>query len=115
MNFIQRNQTVIIFLFIVGALFFGYQYFFSAPQEGALNVTNVQAAGSEADQELIALLLELKGIRLDNAIFTDTTFQSLTDFSKELVTEPIGRVNPFAPIDASQGKTTGTTQGKTTR
>lgn len=108
MNFIQRNQTVIIFLVIVGGLFFAYQYFFSAPQESALNVTNVQAAGSEADQELIALLLELKGIRLDNAIFSDTTFQSLTDFSKELVAEPIGRINPFAPIE-------GTTQGKTTR
>lgn len=107
MNFFKQYQTVVVFLVVVGLIYSAYQFFFGTTNEQALSVTNVQAVGSVADQELIALLLELKGIRLDNAIFTDQNFVSLTDFSKDLVQEPVGRTNPFAPIDAPQPKKAG--------
>ena len=98
MDFIKQYQTGIIFLAIVLALFLGYQYFF-ADETGA--VVEVTALNSGADQELVALLFELKGIQLDDSIFTDPVFQSLNDFGRDLVPEPVGRKNPFAPLTGS--------------
>jgi type II secretory ATPase GspE/PulE/Tfp pilus assembly ATPase PilB-like protein len=45
-------------------------------------------AAAPADQDLIALLLDLKSISLDEQIFSDPAFQSLSDFSQDLVAEP---------------------------
>jgi len=99
MELIRKYQTVILFVVIVAGLFGVYQIFFAGSNEPALTVTQTAAAGP--DQDLVALLFELKGIRLDNALFSDPLFQSLKDFGKDLVSEPIGRPNPFAPLGGS--------------
>lgn len=96
MNLFRQYQSAITFIVVVGVLYLGYQFFFAAPTEDALIVTTEQGAGP--DQDLIALLFELKSIRLDNAIFGDPLFQSLNDFGQTLVQEPVGRQNPFAPL-----------------
>lgn len=98
MNIFRQYQSAITFIIVVGVLYAGYQFFFASPTEDALTVTEVQGAGP--DQDLIALLFELKSIRLDNSIFGDPLFQSLNDFGQELVQEPVGRQNPFAPLGA---------------
>ena len=46
----------------------------------------------------MGVLLDLRAIRLDGQIFSDPAFQSLRDSSVDIVLEPIGRVNPFAPL-----------------
>lgn len=99
MDFIKKYQTIILFVVIVGVLFAGYQFLLAPSNEPALEATPTEAAGP--DQDLVALLFELKGIRLDNTLFADPLFQSLKDFGKDLVSEPIGRVNPFAPLSGS--------------
>lgn len=99
MNLLQQYRTAIAFVAIVLVLFAGYSYFFAEPDESALTVTETPGAG--VDQDLVALLFELRSIRLDNALFVDPIFQSLQDFGKELVPEPIGRQNPFAPLGES--------------
>lgn len=96
MNLFRQYQTVITFIVVVIVAYLGYQYFFAPSNEEAITVTETPNSG--VDQDLIALLLELRSIRLDNEIFADPLFQSLTDFSKELVSEPVGRPNPFAPF-----------------
>ena len=53
---------------------------------------------AEEGGDLIALLLELKSIKLDTAILQNPTFLTLQDFSVTLIPEPVGRVNPFAPL-----------------
>ncbi len=97
MDFLKRYQTIFIFVAIVAIAYGAYTYFFAPTTEAPLTVTQVSLA-SEPDQELIGLLLELKGIHLNETIFSDSIFASLIDFSKELVSEPIGRSNPFAPF-----------------
>ena len=102
MNFIRRYQTILLFVLIVIGAFLVYQYFFAPSTEAPLTTTNSLSA-SGPDQDLIALLLELKSIRLDNTLFNDSVFKSMQDFSKELVQEPQGRPNPFAPLGATIG------------
>lgn len=98
---LQKFKAVIIAVLVIAIAFFVYSYFFAKPTEPVLSVQAVSNTPS-VDQDLIALLLQLKSIKLDDAIFSDSAFKSLQDFSQELVQEPVGRNNPFAPLGAKQ-------------
>jgi hypothetical protein len=101
-DFIRQYQAAILFLAIVLALFGGYKFFLEEPETPVVQVARTPGAGP--DQDLVALLFELKGIRLDNALFGDPLFKSLQNFGQELVSEPVGRSNPFAPLSGTQVK-----------
>ena len=95
MNFIKQYSTVLSFIGIVLALYLGYVWLFAPSTEPVVEVTQ---AATAPDQELVALLFELKNIRLDSTLFEDPLFKSLRDFGRDLVSEPVGRNNPFAPL-----------------
>lgn len=101
MTILKRFQGLIIGVIVIVVAFVAYSYFIAPSQEAPLSAENV-AVTSSVDQDLISLLLELKSIRLDDRIFSDAAFRSLEDFSRELVPEPVGRNNPFAPLGARQ-------------
>lgn len=71
----------------------------ASPSGSLLQTETVDQNGS--DQELVATLLALRSVKLDGAIFSDPGFQSLKDFSTEIVPEPIGRPNPFLPLNST--------------
>jgi hypothetical protein len=96
---LAKYQNVIIIVVVLAIAFGVYSYFFVGKEEAVLTSENTGAA-APADQDLIALLLDLKSISLDEQIFSDPAFQSLSDFSQDLVAEPVGRDNPFAPLGA---------------
>lgn len=102
MNLLKRYQGVIGILAIAIAGFIAYSVFFKGSDAPPLSQEDVSAAKSAVDQELIALLLTLKTITLDTALFDDPAFKSLKDFSQELVPEPVGRPNPFAPLEGAE-------------
>ncbi|MEK7063729.1 MAG: hypothetical protein AAB955_03510 [Patescibacteria group bacterium] len=100
MDLFRRYQTIILFIVAVAFIFLGYKAFFAPAEDPAVLTVSEEASGP--DQELIALLFELRAIQLDPAIFADPIFQSLSDFSLELVPEPTGRQNPFAPLGGTE-------------
>lgn len=74
---------------------------------GAYNITNganeglllsTRKSDDLVGNELLALLLEIKSIKLDATIFDRKSFNNLKDFSIEIKSQPTGRVNPFAVI-----------------
>ena len=97
MDFLKKYSTALMFIGIVAVLYGGYVFFIAEPAEPVLTVTET---GASPDQDLIALLFELKSIRLDSSLFGDPLFRALKDFGQDLVSEPIGRNNPFAPLGA---------------
>ncbi len=101
MNFMKQYKTAFWFIGIVLVLYVGYSYFL-APSEGP--VLTVTETASSPDADLVALLFELKNIRLDNTLFTDPVFRALKDFGQDLVAEPVGRNNPFAPLNGQNVK-----------
>lgn len=105
MNFLKQYSTVISFVVIVAVLYGGYVLFFAEGTEPVVEVTETNAT---PDQDLIALLFELKSIRLDSALFEDQLFKALKDFGRDLVSEPVGRPNPFAPLGGSSIQTKAT-------
>lgn len=104
MNIFEKNKRTILGLLLLGVVFGGY-YLFGRPATlpGIEATSNVAGLG---DEELLTELSKLKSLELDDSIFSDPVFRSLTDFSQPITPEPVGRENPFLPIGA-MGTTTG--------
>ncbi len=101
MNLLVRYKMVVFALAFAVIGFVVYTTFFpSRGGEPTLATEEVTSPEEAENQDLIALLYNLRAITLDNAIFSDPIFMSLVDFSQVLVAEPVGRENPFAPLNA---------------
>ena len=67
--------------------------------DASLQVTTASSDNSLMANDFLTLLLSVKSIKLDDAIFADSAFFSLHDSSITLVPDGNeGRSNPFAPI-----------------
>ncbi len=75
-----------------------YFWFFSGDSSKDALVTTNQDPTSEVSRSLLVTLSNLNTIKLDNTIFDDPVFLSLSDFGVVIPLEPVGRRNPFAPL-----------------
>ena len=98
----KKNKQINIFvsalaILLVASLCFA---FFSGKRSVAQSETDLvtespfQAVGSE----ILALLNDLKSIKIDGSIFASQMFIELQDFSVIIPEELKGRENPFDPI-----------------
>ena len=71
--------------------------FSSGPQDDALLATEGPAGGGIVDKDLVGTLLQLRAVSLGGTIFSDPAFIELQDFGTQIIPEPVGRENPFAP------------------
>ena len=74
----------------------------SAQEEGAL-ITTSGGSGLDTEAGLIAAkfikqISILNKVKIDDSIFSDPTFMTLSDWSRPIPDEAAGRVNPFAPF-----------------
>ena len=104
-----KIKNIIIFI-IIGAIFVLIYIFFikqSSPDTATLisslpssTVSNTaEDQNSLVTQKFLTLLLSVKNIRLDDAIFSNNAFISLRDSSIILTPDGNeGRINPFAPL-----------------
>lgn len=78
-------------------------YFFYPSGGGGENLLVSSGAGDSQPaaigRDFLSMLLDLRGIKLDDSVFDDAGFRSLKDFSVELTSQPTGRKNPFLPIE----------------
>lgn len=93
---------LLIIVLAVAAAFFVYRFFFVAgePAEAPGVESLIPPAGlaPRADDEFLKLLRRLQGVELDaEVVFNHPVWESLENFRRELVPEPRGRRNPFAP------------------
>jgi hypothetical protein len=120
----HKLMSLVIVLMLLGSAW----YFLtqtSAPISDSLITTVDGGDGAsptgEVDQEVVTTLLALHAVTLSAPIFDQPAFAILKDFGTEIVPEPIGRPNPFAPLGVGGGSTvmattTNTsTSGSTTR
>lgn len=94
MDFLKKNKMAIGGGLAV--LVFGYVYltYFSG---GSAPLT-ASSADSAISGDLLITLNSLGTIDLDNKIFTNPVFVSLSDFGVSIPPQQSGRRNPFAPI-----------------
>ena len=105
---ISRHKIAVVVIGVVIAVV-SWAALSEGPTSSSLLTTEVTADGG--DTELVTTLLALRAVKLDGTIFTDPSFTSLKDFSTEIVPEPIGRPNPFAPLGSTVVPTASSTRG----
>lgn len=109
MNTIKQNKIVVIAVVVV--LIFGAWIGLSEDGSTDEALVTQDTTGVKSAQEKAALdtLLQLRSIQLTGSIFSDPAFQLLRDTRTEIVAEPVGRRNPFAPLGTSAPQNTATT------
>lgn len=91
---LKKNMVVIgVIAAALAALF----YFYSGSGGGAV-LTSSEEVDSPVSVEILATLGNLRTIKLDNSIFSDPLFVSLSDFGVTIPPAAAGRRNPFAPV-----------------
>ncbi|HNW71540.1 MAG TPA: hypothetical protein PKZ36_02425 [Candidatus Paceibacterota bacterium] len=107
----SKVKNIIIFSVIGLALILGYFIFAnkkssdeslisSSDKEASTTTENTNTSSTnEVGEDFIAILLNVKNLKLDDSILSDTAFSYLKDSSIYLIPEGNeGRTNPFAPI-----------------
>ena len=119
---IPNTRNIIIFTSIAAALILIYLFFIRQPSEPTATLvssstptaseTEVFEQNSSVAREFLTLLLSVKSIKLNDAIFSDSSFASLRDSSIVLTPDATqGRPNPFAPFGSEGSATSGGVSG----
>ncbi|MBI4067988.1 hypothetical protein HY413_01100 [Candidatus Kaiserbacteria bacterium] len=108
----MKNKMVLI---IGGGVMIGliawYTLTGDAIPAGVIQTQRVeQGKVSDEQRAILDTLFQLRAIQLTGTIFNNPAFTSLKDFRTEIVAEPIGRRNPFAPLEQVVPATPATTQ-----
>jgi hypothetical protein len=95
MNFLKQNKMAIGGVVVVLLLGYIYLAYFSGSSVPAL--TSTDTANTALSQNLLLTLQNLQTIKLDNSIFSDPEFLSLTDFGVTIPPQTVGNSDPFLP------------------
>lgn len=93
-------KNLLIALGLAVLVLLAYMLFFRGSDEPLVSSSEgLGAQGEMETQALLTMTQRLDAIDIDGDIFTDARFASLKDFRIELIPEPVGRQNPFAPLN----------------
>ncbi|HEY4515235.1 MAG TPA: hypothetical protein VJJ22_03715 [Candidatus Paceibacterota bacterium] len=99
----NNGIKIIVVLVLLVLAFLGLNYLKSsntAPTSaGGLVSENFNNSISSENQDFLRALKNLESVSLDGSMFSSEAFNSLIDFSVTLVPQPVGRPNPFRPIN----------------
>ena len=95
-QFLKANKLLTFGSVVIILAALVYFMFFSKSSDEAAVVA--QEETDNVSRELIITLSNLNTIRLDNSIFKDPVFLSLSDFGVQIPLQNVGRRNPFAPF-----------------
>lgn len=92
---ISKNKILLIALVVVAVIGF-YLFKGKAPEPLA---TVEEGGPGGIGQELVVELNRLRALQnINTDIFKDPAYTSLQDFTQTVLVQPVGRVNPFAPV-----------------
>lgn len=100
---ISKKNIIVIGVIIVVLVAAAYFYFHRDNSSDALLTTGNTTT---VDNDLLNALHQLRSLKLDNSIFSNPVWLSLGDFGKVISPQPLGRPNPFSPLDPSVFATT---------
>ncbi len=101
MDYISQHKllSLVLLVVLIGAAWWGFTST-NAPSS-VVSTDAIGAATGTQDAAIVSTLLQLQAVALSGTIFSDPGFLSLQDFTTQVVTEPVGRTNPFAPTNST--------------
>lgn len=97
MEFLSKYKTYLFVTLGVIAVLGLWWAFSQGPSSNSLVKTEGEGS-NQIDKGLVDTLLQLRAVSLSGTIFSDPAFMNLRDFGTQIVSEPVGRPNPFAPV-----------------
>lgn len=103
----MKRLKILVIILVVLAILFVYMLYSSnktsGPEQNVITVTGEgQVAGQNSSdsesREILEMLARLKAAKMDTDFLNEKAFKNLVDHSVELIEEPVGRINPFAPL-----------------
>lgn len=93
-------QNKLIMLVLGGIVVAGIVWYSFLRDRGSTSLlqTDDLTEATAVDGDIVSTLLGLRAVSLSGTIFTDPAFMRLQDFGSQIVPEPVGRPNPFAPL-----------------
>ena len=94
MKSLTQNKSLIFGILFIVFFFFIYNSFFKSDIVSLTINQSVRNIGAD----IVKTYSNLQSVDLDSQIFSSSTYLNLIDFTKEVPTQPIGRINPFDAI-----------------
>ena len=109
----SKAKNIIIFLVIVTIFVLLYVFFIKKDSDEEASLVSASSESALPDgegssnplitDEFLTLLLNVKGITLEDSLFSDPAFSSLYDSSIILIPDGTeGKPNPFAPLPSEE-------------
>jgi hypothetical protein len=100
---LKNKKNILIGIVVVIVLFVGYSVFVKKDPADDAALVSETVGGDEntVGREFLTVLLQIKSLKLDESVFADDSFMSLQDFSSVIVAQPVGRKNPFSPLEGT--------------
>lgn len=107
---ISKYKNIIIIAAIIGIGLIAYSFLRPDPTaESLLETTQRQDSAQVLGDEITAAINQINSLKLDRSVLDDPIVLNLIDHSKPIIPEPIGRNNPFAPINSDGNSSSATT------
>lgn len=98
MGGILKNGLTLLGLGIIAAL--GYYLWVIQSDEATSLDSNTEIGEARlASEQFLREIETMKGLQLSKALFSDQRFRSFVDFTLPVPEQPVGRTNPFAPVE----------------
>ena len=81
----------------------------ASPTDDSSLTTTVSTSESADAQYIYSLLQQMSQVKLEDTIFSESSFQNLKDNTVSFSSQPSGRDNPFAPIGSTANAQSSTT------
>jgi len=91
----KNKKTIILVIILLVLIFIGYKFFWNTDSAASDETAVID---NEVVLKFVAMLEEIKALKLDVSFFASPIFTSLKDYTVEISPQPVGRKNPFAPI-----------------
>jgi hypothetical protein len=99
----SKMPAIIGILLVVCAVGYYFYTTSNAPvsSDSSLTLTTTSGGGGSVGSDVLSLLSEIKSLNIDTSFFQTPVYESLTDFSVTIPSEPVGKSNPFLPLPGS--------------
>jgi len=94
MNFLAQHKLFVI----LGSIALAVGVWYTLAPSSATGPVLSSEGGDGPGRDVVETLRQLDAVKLDAAIFSEPAFTILKDFSTQIIPEPVGRPNPFAPL-----------------
>ncbi len=100
---LSKNQKIALAVVAVVAVGVSAYFFLrgesSAPESSSGEMAASFSGSGEIGADLLRILADLRQVKLDEKFFQSRSFEELRDFEVIISPQPVGRKNPFIPLD----------------